>query len=633
VTRAFRQRRTGAKPEATVDPVVLQATQPPRPVAATTPEVVLGHSNLLPFEFLRAGDRIGRAVVKIVRADGASGTGFLVAPDVLLTNHHVLPTAAVAAGARAMANYEPRPPGDPSGREAVVALAPEAIFVTEPGLDFTFCGVHGLEHLGAVPLDRNSFSVLADEYVNIVQHPRGRYKEVALQDNQVVYLDGVVVRYSCDTEPGSSGSPVFNNQWGLVALHHASVALDGVETGPSVPGEAGPLRYLNEGVRLSAIALWLDRQATPGGPETGHLDRLRAIFRGCDPHSGFFGGLGRRSVGRDAASEVVECHARTDTLDLAYWDLGLPPTAWDQVDALAWSITELGFDVWVLRGMDAAAGARLREHLVQRFRLEVATSTCRPAGAAGAPVTVLSVVSSGWEVLPVGGESVASAAEPWSAVVQRSGRPSQRLGLHLGDLGGPPRWAANPGWPFHGSTPLAPVDPRPWLLALGGAGVARSTPRGDALLLGRDAPVMPDALAALSEVGWIPRCTGLGPACGMALVSGAGSCVERVVFGPELVPVFQDAGEPVMATDPERGLASGLSGVRAPTALRLVLGPVASDAVPRRPETARSDSAPPTSAARPHDEVDPRLEQALSTWLVPRLAWFLTQLSRERGGG
>ena len=60
-------------------------------VAGLGPELILDVSNLLPFDFLRNGDRLGRAVVKLRRADGAVGTGFLVAPDVLLTNHHVLP--------------------------------------------------------------------------------------------------------------------------------------------------------------------------------------------------------------------------------------------------------------------------------------------------------------------------------------------------------------------------------------------------------------------------------------------------------------------------------------------------------------------------------------------------------------
>ncbi len=94
---------------------------------------------------------------------------------------------------------------------------------------------------------------MTSEYVNIIQHPRGRPKEVALQDNQVVKVDNVVVQYSCDTEPGSSGSPVFNNQWQLVALHHASVVADG-RHGRRSPGSPANARFLNEGIRLSAMS-------------------------------------------------------------------------------------------------------------------------------------------------------------------------------------------------------------------------------------------------------------------------------------------------------------------------------------------------------------------------------------------
>jgi len=93
-------------------------------------ELVLDGNNLLPFHFLRIGDRMGRAVVKIQRDDGATGTGFLVAPDVLLTNHHVLPCSAVAAAAVALANYEVSPPNDPAGRPAVSPLDPVSLFVS-----------------------------------------------------------------------------------------------------------------------------------------------------------------------------------------------------------------------------------------------------------------------------------------------------------------------------------------------------------------------------------------------------------------------------------------------------------------------------------------------------------------------
>ena len=118
-----------------------------------------------------------------------------------------------------------------AGRAAVVNLDPDSLFVTNKDLDFSFCAVKGLEYLGFVPLERDSLSVVPSESVNIIQHPRGRYKEVALQDNRVVKVDNLVVQYCCDTEPGSSGSPVFNNHWHLVALHHASVVVDDKDGG------------------------------------------------------------------------------------------------------------------------------------------------------------------------------------------------------------------------------------------------------------------------------------------------------------------------------------------------------------------------------------------------------------------
>ena len=33
-----------------------------------------------------------------------------------------------------------------------------------------------------------------------------------------------MIIYKSDTAPGSSGSPVFNNEWQLIALHSAGVA-------------------------------------------------------------------------------------------------------------------------------------------------------------------------------------------------------------------------------------------------------------------------------------------------------------------------------------------------------------------------------------------------------------------------
>lgn len=57
--------------------------------------------------------------------------------------------------------------------------------------------------------------------LNIIQHPQGRKKEVVVQQNELRDAHANVIHYYSDTDYGSSGSPVLNNTWGLMALHHA----------------------------------------------------------------------------------------------------------------------------------------------------------------------------------------------------------------------------------------------------------------------------------------------------------------------------------------------------------------------------------------------------------------------------
>ncbi|MER5327117.1 trypsin-like serine peptidase [Streptosporangium roseum] len=70
--------------------------------------------------------------------------------------------------------------------------------------------------------------------------------------------------YQTDTEPGSSGSPVFNDQWEIVALHHAGVPA------PDHDAFGG---VINEGVRVSRLLAFLrDRPFPPA--QQALLDRL-----------------------------------------------------------------------------------------------------------------------------------------------------------------------------------------------------------------------------------------------------------------------------------------------------------------------------------------------------------------------
>ena len=66
-----------------------------------------------------------------------------------------------------------------------------------------------------------------------------------MNDNQVKYMDETVVQYITDTLPGASGSPVFNDNWQVAALHHS---------GGNIPEPStNSIHFRNEGIRIGAI--------------------------------------------------------------------------------------------------------------------------------------------------------------------------------------------------------------------------------------------------------------------------------------------------------------------------------------------------------------------------------------------
>jgi len=58
--------------------------------------------------------------------------------------------------------------------------------------------------------------------VNIIQHPGGQPKQIAIRNNLAAALQAGDLAYYTDTKAGSSGSPVCNDGWQVLALHKAS---------------------------------------------------------------------------------------------------------------------------------------------------------------------------------------------------------------------------------------------------------------------------------------------------------------------------------------------------------------------------------------------------------------------------
>ncbi len=73
---------------------------------------------------------------------------------------------------------------------------------------------------------------LLGEPAIIIQHPRGKHKQIVLSNNRVIKINKNFIYYETDADHGSSGSPVFNQQWELVGMNRAAVYVqeEGKET-------------------------------------------------------------------------------------------------------------------------------------------------------------------------------------------------------------------------------------------------------------------------------------------------------------------------------------------------------------------------------------------------------------------
>jgi endonuclease G len=225
-------------------------------------EKIINTSDFVGVRYLDAGvaaaRSIGRVNIRDVRGKlQGYGTGFLVSPTLLLTNHHVLPSADTARSSVIEFDYQDGIDGNPLPVQ-VFPLDPGRFFLADRERDFALVAVRAparvLAQFGFNRLFEAEGKAVIGEFVTIVQHPRGDKKQIALRENRIVDIPERFLHYAADTEPGSSGSRVFNDQWEVVALHHASVR---------APQHTEFGGILNEGVRISRILKFVADQDMP----------------------------------------------------------------------------------------------------------------------------------------------------------------------------------------------------------------------------------------------------------------------------------------------------------------------------------------------------------------------------------
>jgi V8-like Glu-specific endopeptidase len=243
-------------------------------------ERMMGNNDLIGVAFLERGLQVARTVGRVwvgVSSGRPSGfgTGFLVSPRLLLTNHHVLPNATVARASLIEFDYQ-------LGLNGVFmptttfSLEPNVFFYADQHFDYALVAVQrtstGGRQLATYawnPLIEEEGKAIISQWLNIIQHPNGEAKQLGLRENQLVDVLDDFLTYKTDTAPGSSGSPVYNDRWEVVGIHHSGVpaknaagqilAIDGRIWTQSM-GEHRINWISNEGVRISKLLAHVRQQ-------------------------------------------------------------------------------------------------------------------------------------------------------------------------------------------------------------------------------------------------------------------------------------------------------------------------------------------------------------------------------------
>lgn len=246
----------------------------------TIPQLVLFRNDLLPDSFIRLAGERARAVARLTvhsyqggqqrplpsgNPDGVYGTGWLIGPKHLVTNWHVV-----------TARKEGEAPPDAADVTLQVAnmaiefelTAPDAITQVvragrlahaNPALDYAVIELDQPQQRGVLPLAAALPAISGTDPLaaNIIQHPAGEPRQYAIRDNLVAVVEGNDLAYFTDTKGGSSGSPVCDDKWRVLALHKATTAQFG-----NFSFQGKQTAWINIGTVIPAIVADL-KQADP----------------------------------------------------------------------------------------------------------------------------------------------------------------------------------------------------------------------------------------------------------------------------------------------------------------------------------------------------------------------------------
>jgi endonuclease G len=248
--------------------------EPPLVELPDTPEVLIfgGEGEWVEGDFMTQAQVAGRQVARLLiprfvdgeKAQGTGhGTGWLVAPRLTLTNYHVIEARDKKEKSAGEADFELQGKNTVAwldyhneGKFAGPSLTATAVIAASRELDYALLRLEDQPEVsarGCMKLAKSS-PLKQGARLNIVQCPGGGPLRYAIRNNFFVGLgkQAYQLRYLTDTKSGSSGSPVLNDNWQVVAMHHGAKEVS-PEAYKGEDGKKQVAKFHNEGIAIHAI--------------------------------------------------------------------------------------------------------------------------------------------------------------------------------------------------------------------------------------------------------------------------------------------------------------------------------------------------------------------------------------------
>lgn len=251
------------------------------------PQKVLWEGDLLPIGFITGALTTAKSVVRLAvtrfengnAKTGATGnpvrylgTGWLLGARHIITNHHVINARSPGETDASPSDFQKQARNctiefdyDDADLPAI-PFACAALTAADKTLDFAVLELQPQNpplNRAPLPLSTKPIVIGQNSYlpVNIIQHPGGQTKQIAIRNNLAARVDGIDLAYFTDTRSGSSGSPVCDDEWHVLALHKATTQYKG-----SFTYQGRDTAWINVGTPISLIVDHLKELQFEGKP-------------------------------------------------------------------------------------------------------------------------------------------------------------------------------------------------------------------------------------------------------------------------------------------------------------------------------------------------------------------------------